>query len=230
MNRLFLGTIFCLYWLSSYAQEQTHLNSLHVPIQEITVKGNFFALYSYFDIKSAEGTLGKVVKEKYNLWTHYGFYGKDGDKDLIAETYINLLSIGKLFSWSSVMDVYTPSAEYLGTIEGWWLTFSPAKFSFFDKYGKTLAIAYMDFNKMTFTLLDPNDYHLIANYSRIILDNESDHWLISIYDESEIPKPLLILFGAFAADHQDNFRADGDPELLEPVKDKREIIRINVND
>lgn len=222
MQKLIFGAIFCLLCLSSYAQEQK--KSFHpdpIPIQEISITGNFFALYSYFDIATPNENLGKVIKEKYNLWTHYGYYGKGGDKDLIADTYINLFSLGQLFSWSSVMDINTHSGMYLGTIEGWWLTFASAKFSFYDKQGNTLGIASMDLNKTNFNLLDPYDDHLIARYQRIHNENEPDHWLISVYEETAIPQPLLILFGAFAVDHQDHFNVDGGPEPLEPVKDWR---------
>lgn len=179
-----------------------------ITVQEVFINEHHYPFYTYFDMDTPEGHLGNVIKENFDIWTHYGYYGHARDKDLIAKAYIRLFSMGQLFSWASIMDLYTPEEEHIGKIEGCWFTFYPAKFKFYNELKELVAIAYMDNDKMGVSVVSVGNKLPIARYYRTTLEDDVvneynvENWTLKIFDLEKLPASFLILFGAFLADRE----------------------------
>jgi hypothetical protein len=169
---------------------------------EVEFKEQPFVFHKHFKIESPQGHIGEIIKEKFDLWTHYSYYAHAKDKDLIAEAYIRLLSLGQVFSWASTIDLYNPNGELMGTISGCWMTTAPSKFEFMDSQHTILATAIMDEDLMGFTLFSPQDPHPVAKYTRIQVSEEEENWLLTTYTSNSVPSPFLALFGAFVFDKE----------------------------
>lgn len=206
-----------LVWIGHLFSEEIPLEKeeqrealAYLPFEEVHIKEHKFPYYTYFDMDSSEKHLGNVTKEKYEIWTHYRYYGHERDKDLLANAYIRLFSLGQLFSWSSVMDIYNTSETHLGTIEGCWLTLAPAKFEFYNSQHDLLAIGYMDEDKMGITLSTPQEqpiarYHCIFQNLTPTVDQITSHWVLNVSNRDILPASFLLFFGAFLVDHESHF-------------------------
>lgn len=166
-----------------------------------------FTLSTYYNIDSEDCAIGNIVKTRLSLRTSYEFYSPNG---LLGSTaYLRIFSLGSLFTWAGVMDVYDAYGDRVGLIEGAILTLLPSKFYFYDADNSLVGIAYMDHDCMGFTITDPNnEFKSIAHLHRIFVRDVVDHWTISIFDHSAIDHRLIYSFGAFAIDNQAGFRED----------------------
>jgi hypothetical protein len=139
------------------------------------------------------------------LWTHYD-YTKAGSGET-TRGYLRSLSLGQVFTWAGILDVYTSNGSLMGTVQGCWMTLSPSKFEFYSAEGRSLGTAYMDANKMGFTIVSAGDERTVAKFTRMSVPNQTDYWYLNIYEDDIAPE-LLLTFGAFAVDNQGEFRVD----------------------
>jgi hypothetical protein len=179
---------------------------MHHP-REVMIKESKFTFAKLFDIDSSHGHLGNVVKSRYTLRTHYDYYGTKGDSDLIAKGYLRFFSWGKVFTWASVLDIYSAADRYLGRIDGCLMTLSPSKFNFYDADGNRIGTAYMDANKLGFTVICAKDDRTIAKYTRMCVPGETDYWYLNIY-EDDVPPSMLVIFFDFYFYNQVYFNYD----------------------
>ena len=140
-----------------------------------------FVLSDYYYIDSAHGSLGNIVKTKLSFGTNYIYYDQQGEQ--LAGAYLRVFSLGALFTWASVMDVYDENERVLGRIEGSLMTFLPSKFYFYSPYEVVIGVAYMDNERMGFTVVDANnEAKIIAQFNRIFVKDVTDHWEIKVND------------------------------------------------
>lgn len=166
-----------------------------------------FMLSTYYQIDSDETPLGNIIKTKLSLRTSYEYHYSNGA--LGSNAYLRIMSLGSMFTWAGVMDIYDENGDRLGLIEGAVVTLLPSKFSFYDNNNKLVAVAYMDKDCMGFTITDPyNDFRTIAHLHRIFVRDVVDHWTISVFDRITIDPRLLYTFCAFALDNQGDFKED----------------------
>lgn len=188
---------------SLYAGSQTQS-----PLpQQITIHERAYTFSDHYEIDSDLGHQGNLVKTKLALRTSYEYYTHEGE--LSSSAYLRIFSLGSLYTWASVLDVYDTVGGRVGLIEGAILTFQPSKFNLYDPGNQLVGTAYMDHDRMGFTLCDPvNEMRTIATFRRIFVKDVVDHWVISVHDRYAIDPRLIYSFGAFALDNQNDFRLD----------------------
>ncbi|MBA3721869.1 MAG: hypothetical protein H0W88_05655 [Parachlamydiaceae bacterium] len=163
-----------------------------------------YPFHTHYKLESPEGHLGEIIREKMDVKSHFSFYGHRDDHELIAIASVRFFTLGQLFKWSNIIDIYSPSNELLGKIKGCFLTTSPAKFEFYNNSEELLGIALMDEDSRGFNLLSPIDNFIIARYTRIINEDGSEYWLLNIYQPDIIPSSFYSLFGAFIFDKEED--------------------------
>lgn len=175
---------------------------------KIVISQKDYNFETNFDVDSEHGHLGYISQSSFSLRKNYTFYDRDGL--VSASAYSRLLSFGTIRQAATVMDVYDGEGKQVGLIEGTLIfTTAPAKFYFYDSKNKVVGIAYMDKNRSSFTVYDPvNDKRIIASYNRIFERDVLDHWEIEVIDTKSIDLKVLVSFGAFAIDTQEQFRED----------------------
>lgn len=188
---------------SLYADSQTQS-----PLpDQVTIHGRAYTFSDHYEIDSDLGHQGNLVKTKLALRTSYEYYTHEGD--LSSTAYLRVFSLGSLYTWAGVLDVYDTDGGRVGLIEGAILTFQPSKFSLYDPRNQLVGTAYMDHDRMGFTLCDPvKEMRTIATYRRIFVKDVVDHWVVTIHDRYAIDPRLIYSFGAFVLDNQNDFRLD----------------------
>lgn len=185
----------------------TYASSTFAEPYKVTIHESLFTLTDYYEIDSTAGPQGNLIKTKLSLWTNYQYYDQAGQH--AAAAYLRIFSLGSLYTWAGVLDVYDSNENRIGLIEGAILTLLPSKFSFYNANNELVGMAYMDQDCMGFTLSDPkNETKTIANYRRIFEKDVIDHWVITINDSDAVDLRLLYSFGAFVLDNQSDFRKD----------------------
>jgi hypothetical protein len=178
----------------------------HIPT-EISIHERLFTFSSYYEMDSVEGPQGTLIKEKLAVRTGYQYYDPEGR--LASCAYLRIFSLGSLYTWAGVLDVYESEGKRLGWIEGTLFTLLPSEFSIFNDKGVLVGRAYMDYDCMGFTISDPiNEKKTIAHFRRKFIKEITDHWSIIIHDPAAIDYRLLYTFGAFVLDNQSDFRLD----------------------
>lgn len=181
-------------------------SSIEVP-KQVVIHERLFTFSSYYEIHSDLGFQGNIIKSKLVLRTAYQYFDQNGQ--LGASAYLRLFSLGSLYTWAGVLDIYDSEGNLLGLIEGAILTLLPSKFHLYNAKNELIGTAYMDRDAMGFTVSDPlHEIKTIANFRRIFVKDVTDHWVISINDPDAIDVRLLYAFGAFVLDNQNDFRID----------------------
>lgn len=179
---------------------------ISIPTQ-VVIHERLFTFSDYYEIDSDVGSQGNLIKAKLALWTSYQYYDQEGKH--AAAAYLRIFSLGSLYTWAGVLDVYDGKGDRVGLIEGAILTFLPSKFSLYDAQNCLVGTAYMDHDAMGFTVSDPvNEVKTLANFRRVFVKDVTDHWVITINDPEAIDLRLLYSFGAFVIDNQNDFRID----------------------
>lgn len=201
LNQFFISLLILLITFSLSFSAQA-LNPLHVIMHE-----RLYTFSTHYDIDSDDSLTGSIVKTKLSLRTSYEYYDQEGES--VSCAYLRIFSLGSLFTWAGVIDVYDAEDERIGLIEGSILTFLPSKFSFYNKENTLIGIAYMDADCMGFNICkSSNSIKSIAYFHRIFVHGITDYWTITIVDPQAIDIRMLLSFGAFAIDHQAKFRED----------------------
>ena len=170
----------------------------------ITKKDYMFS--TEFEIDSEQIGAYKLSKPKIAVKTLYMLENSSG---LQAQGSVRILSMGTLFAWGKDIDIYDEKGEYLGMIDGEALTTAQAKFSFLDKEGNKVAIAYLDDDKTGFTIINPHHPNrVVARLSREFIPNISDPWKVRVYQGQEVDYRLIQIFAAFALDSASTFLKD----------------------
>lgn len=212
MNRFFIfltGFLVCVFsFIHGREHDWDKEREYFDHPKEIMITEQEYTLGDIFDVDSSFGHLGHVIKEKFTITgTYYDYYQTKGGEEFKARAYINPISWGSFFKWATVLEIYNPSGILIGKIKGCMLTTSPSKFNFYNGDGKLLGTAYMDNNKMGFSIECESDGLTIAKYTRMHVPEKRDYWYLTIY-ENDIPPAFLVLFGAWAVDKQDHFKVD----------------------
>lgn len=198
-NKLLFGLLLCFSFSALHADNGGSLT--------YSVQKKKYPFSTVFELATPKSMVGTVVKSAFHVRTHYDLYDAKGVYR--ATAICRILTLGLLYDWGTEMDVYDPSGNYLGMIDGQAVTGASAKFSFYDGRSNHVAIAYLDQNHSGFTLLNPiNEYHTIAQYTRRFVEDAIDPWDVSIFDADEVPNELLHIFSAFAVDRQGAFKID----------------------
>ena len=175
--------------------------------EKMSIHEREFTFSTYYDIESERGSFGYVTKTSLSVRTYYEYYDADGTLD--ASAYLRLLSLGQAYTWAGTLDVYDSQGNWAGLIEGALATFCPARFNFYDADSNLVAIAYMDSNRMGFTVVDANnETRKIATFNRIFVPELPDHWNVTVQDPDAINPAMLTIFGAFMVDNQSEFKED----------------------
>lgn len=183
-------------------------------LQKFSIHEKPYRFSNYFEFQGDEGPCGLVVKKRYaylKVRTHYEVYDAKGQWQ--ATGIARLLTLGALYSWGTEIDVYDTTGKKIGFIDGQLVTLAAARFSLYeydDKGRSTLkAIAYMDKEKGSFSIVDPNnDKYLFSSLQRIFLPNVHDYWKGQIFVPEAVNDSVMKVFAAFAVDHQEYFRPD----------------------
>jgi len=174
---------------------------------EVTIHERIFTFSNYYELESDVGFQGNIIKSKLALRTCYEYYDQNGR--LAASSYLRALSLGSLYTWAGVLDVYGAEGERIGLIEGAVITMLPSKFNLYDGENKLVGTAYMDHDAMGFTISDSvNEMKTLAHLRRIFVKDIVDHWIITLNSQEELDLRLLYSFGAFVLDNQNDFRVD----------------------
>lgn len=169
---------------------------------------------NYFEFTSDEGAHGVVVKKRFaylHLTNHYDVYDRVGQFE--AQGASRLFSLGSLYSWGTEIDIYNSEGRKIGLISGRTLTTAASSFNIYeydlDGYATLKAIAFMDGERRSFSLLDANnDKVTLATLTRHFVPNMRDHWECQLFDQNALNPSIIKVFAAFAVDHQEYFRED----------------------
>lgn len=206
--------VFCLVSLllasfGSISADDTQPKKMKFKINE-----KEYRFSNYFEFSSEDTPVGVIVKKRFaylHLTSHYEAYNDMGVWE--ATGVSRLFSLGSLFSWATEIDVKDTSNKVIGMIDGQIATLASARFSIYecdDAHNWHLkGIAFMDNEKRSFSIVDPNnDKHMLVSLKRILLLNERDHWECQVFDTDAIDLRIVKVFAAFAVDHQEYFRVD----------------------
>ncbi|MDF2549905.1 MAG: hypothetical protein K0S07_972 [Chlamydiales bacterium] len=166
-----------------------------------------YVFSTVFNMETDKGLIGSVVKSSFHLKTNYDSYDRSGLYE--GRGIYRLVSLGLFYSWATEIDIYNLEDEKIGMIDGQIWTTGPAKFSFYDASDQCVAIAYLDKNRLGFTLVDPNyPSFTIARLTRNFIRDTVDNWDVVIYHPDLIPAELVKIFATFACDTQNKFKPD----------------------
>lgn len=190
------------------ATPSLYADSQQSPLpDEITIHKRAYTFSNHYEIDSDIGHQGNLVKTKLSLRTSYEYYTHEGE--LSSAAFLRVFSLGSLYTWAGVLDVYDTDGGRVGLIEGAVLTFQPSKFHLYDPVNQLVGTAYMDHDRMGFTLCDPvNEMRTIATFRRVFVKDVVDHWVVKIHDRYSVDPRLIYSFAAFALDNQNDFRLD----------------------
>lgn len=94
-------------------------------------------------------------------------------------------------------------------IEGKAFTTAQAKFNFYDQNDRLVGVAYLDYDKSVFTLMNSSQNERnLGILKRHFIPGATDDWEVVLYDVESLDLRLFKIFSAFAVDHQDYFKKD----------------------
>src|SRR5262245_47269162 len=97
--------------------------------REVTIHARLYTLSDHYEIESEEGFQGNLVKSRLALRTSYEYYDQNGE--LASAAYLRVFSLGSIYTWAGVLDIYANDGSRIGLIEGAIMTLLPSKFSFY---------------------------------------------------------------------------------------------------
>lgn len=164
-------------------------------------------LSSSFDMTNEKKQLGSVTKSFFHIVTHYDLLDRYGLYE--GQGICRMVTLGLFYSWATEIDIYNAHGTWIGIIDGQIISSEPAKFSFYDAEGRRICIAYLDQNRMSFVLVDPENPQLIfARLTRNFIKDTLDNWDVTIYQPDRVPLRFIKIFAAFACDTQNSFKPD----------------------
>lgn len=201
----------CLKWIALavllFAKDFAGGHENTRELKQYNVSRSNYAFSKVFDMSAEGDSLGSVVKSVFHITSHYDAYDRFGRYE--GSGISRLLCLGIFYTWGVEIDLYDENGFYQGMIDGQVVTTEPGKYSFYDGEGKRVAIAYLDQNKMGFSLVDPgNSAFVLARLTRNFILHAVDNWDVSIYHPERIPPILIKIFAAFVCDRQSDFKAD----------------------
>jgi uncharacterized protein YxjI len=190
----------------------TALLSEHPDKHELTVYQKDYRFSTVFEMESKGHAQGSAVKSVWRwfkpLRDTYDIYDEEG---VWQATGIGRIWCSGFFRpWGAEFDVYDVKGKRIGVIDGQVFTTESAKFSFYNAEGKHVGTAYMDLKNAGFSILHPEKSSMILAYlRRNFVQDQTDHWTITINDETGMIDPrVLKVFTAFAVDKQGFFKED----------------------
>lgn len=174
---------------------------------EFIIQEKQYAFSDCYEIESGGFYQGSLIKSKVALRNTYEFHDQSGV--MVSSAYLRILSLGSLYTWAGVLDIYDFEGNTIGCIQGTMLTTLPAKFSFYNENNELVATAYMDRASLGFNIVDPkNERVSLARMHRIFIKDFVDPWVITMNDGDALDLRLLCSFAAFILDNQSKFRFD----------------------
>jgi hypothetical protein len=159
-----------------------------------------YTFSTIFDMTWQDQPAGKVLKSAFNLITEYELYNRFGLYE--AKGSCRLVSLGVLFSWATIIDLYDIDNRPIGFIEGKFFTKEAAQFNFYNETKQIIGIAILHLENQQFKIIDPIDGHVCAT---LTYEKTSQHPnLTVIYKTEKIPETFLKIFSAFICDVQKN--------------------------
>lgn len=149
-----------------------------------------------------------VYSRRIRLMTGYDLYNRQGECEVKASE--NFWCTGLLSSYYTEIDLYEPSGEWMGKIDGqWWTRGAEARYQILDADGRVLAIASLDKTHAGFTITHPDSYQrIVARLKRVYVPEQPDHWEVTVYDTEVLDRRFIQVFAAFAVNRQGDFRED----------------------
>lgn len=186
-----------LFIYSAHAAEALALN--------YSIIKNPYRLTTYFEMHGKAGSEGKAIKKSLTVRTTYDLYDAKGE--YVGQGICRALSLGVLYTWAKVIDIYDAKDKKIGLIDGQTLTTAKGKYNIYTKEHELVASAYLDYASSSFSLLDPNNTaKTLGLIKRNFNSKGSDSWDVSFYDSSAFDVRILKIFSAFVIDHQEYFK------------------------
>lgn len=183
----------------------THYNP-SLEKYSFTVRKKDYMFQTYFELDSKEMPPYELIKHKISIATSYSMQSENGYEGFARA---RIVSLGALYAWARDLDLYDKNGDYFGMIDGEMLTTAEAKFSFFDKDGNKLAIAYLDEDKTGFTIVHAEkSARVIARMQRNFVIDSPDAWEVKVYHGQDLDSRFIKCFAAFAVDSQGLFKKD----------------------
>lgn len=173
--------------------------------RSFTVIEHPYRFSTYFEMQGKETYEGRVVKNAISVRTVYDLYNKEAE--YIGQGICRLLSLGSIYPWARMVDLYDASGNTIGLIEGRVITTAKASYNLYDASGNNVGVAYLNLDCSSFTIHDAKE-RVIANLKRNFTSKAIDSWDVTIFDINNLDERILKLFAVFAVDHQEYFKAD----------------------
>ncbi len=192
-----MRAFFCaaLLSLSPLAAGQVHFEVTEHP----------YTFSTYFEFFGATGYVGRIIKSKFNVRTHYDLY--NGQNQYVGRGICQALSLGSVYSWGKDFDIYDANDTWIGMIDGVALTTMEAKFVLYNQDNQHVATAYMNQDRSGFILHDAGG-RTVAHLKRNFIANAIDPWSVAIFDDTVCDPRLIQVFVGLAIDYQEFFKAD----------------------
>jgi hypothetical protein len=173
---------------------------------QIVKNSAYFSTSAQFDCKVGEVDIGKVIRTGlFCPRYYYDLYDPQDNFQIRGVT--RFFSWGFLTSWGMEIDLYEGDSDnYLGKIEGRFFTRARAKFLFYDAYGETTGIAYLNDRNPEFIIVAAYDEGKMLAELKGKVFGEVSSWQMKFLQEPLIiDEGLLKIFTAFVADYAADF-------------------------
>lgn len=157
-------------------------------------------------MQGKSGFIGRGIKKSLTVRTTYDLYDANGEHE--AQGIVQAVSLGALFATCKDIDIYDPTGERLGFIDGEVLTTASAKYTFYNQENEPVATAYLDYSCSGFILMEYKTERTIGHLRRNFVENVTDNWDIKLYEPNVIDMRVLKIFSIFAIDFQEYFKED----------------------
>jgi hypothetical protein len=146
---------------------------------------------------------GKIKKSVFRMKTTYDLSDANGWQ---ATGSIRLISLGLVYSWASVIDIYDTRGVKIGVISGSMATLESAKFALYsydeNGYSSLVGIALANADFTHFAITTPQNSLSIADLQR---DLSKNVWTVLVTTPGIIDDRLVRIFAGFLVDYQDKF-------------------------
>lgn len=204
MRKYLLLLMFCLLSRGAFLEAHEHGYTF-----DIFQKDYWFS--TGFEMESQKKFEGLVCKSSLRwlkaLRDTYDIYDQEGNWQATGTGRI--FCLGFFRPWGAEFDITDKDGDIIGVIDGQVVTGSSAKFSIYNAQGDCVGIAYLDRNNSGFSITHPEKETLIlGRLVRNFVQDQTDHWTISMYDTDKIDPRIIKVFAAFAVDKQAYFKED----------------------